>query len=74
MEAALKELETALGHVFRAPELLVRALTHRSLAKELAAQEHQLESGIEEAAQPAAAGPATMSGWSFWAMRCWGWW
>ncbi|HEV2486200.1 MAG TPA: ribonuclease III [Terracidiphilus sp.] len=39
MEAALKELETALGHVFQAPEMLVRALTHRSLAKELAAQE-----------------------------------
>jgi ribonuclease-3 len=44
LEAALTELETALGHVFRAPEMLVRALTHRSLAKELAAQEQQHES------------------------------
>lgn len=44
MEAAQKELETTLGYVFRAPELLVRALTHRSLAKELAAQEQQHES------------------------------
>ena len=43
MEAALKELETALGHVFRAPQLLLRALTHKSLAKELAAQEQQHE-------------------------------
>ncbi|MGC1463756.1 MAG: ribonuclease III [Terracidiphilus sp.] len=41
MEAALTELEAALGHVFKAPELLVRALTHRSLAKEQAAQEQQ---------------------------------
>jgi ribonuclease-3 len=44
LEAAQKELETTLGYVFRAPELLVRALTHRSLAKELAAQEQQHES------------------------------
>ena len=44
MEATPKELETALGYVFRVPELLVRALTHRSLAKELAAQEQQHES------------------------------
>ncbi len=44
MEANLAELETELGHTFRAPELLVRALTHRSLAKELAAQELQQES------------------------------
>ena len=41
MEATLAELEAALGHGFRAPELLVRALTHRSLAKEQAALEHQ---------------------------------
>jgi ribonuclease III len=37
VEAALAELEAALGHGFRRPELLVRALTHRSLANELAA-------------------------------------
>lgn len=36
MEAALSELETVLGHRFVHPELLVRALTHRSRANELA--------------------------------------
>jgi ribonuclease-3 len=36
VEADLNELETALGHRFLKPELLVRALTHRSLANELA--------------------------------------
>ena len=40
MERALDELEVALGHGFARPELLIRALTHRSLANELA-----LESG-----------------------------
>jgi ribonuclease III len=34
MEASLKELELALGHRFSRPELLVRALTHRSLVNE----------------------------------------
>lgn len=36
MEADLKELETALGHKFASPGQLVCALTHRSLAHELA--------------------------------------
>ena len=36
MEGDLKPLETALGHEFLRPELLVCALTHRSLAHELA--------------------------------------
>ena len=36
MKADLKELEAALGHEFSSPELLVRALTHRSLAHQLA--------------------------------------
>lgn len=36
MEAALAELEKALGHGFARQELLVRALTHRSLVNELA--------------------------------------
>ena len=36
VEADLKELEAALGHRFSRPELLVCALTHRSLAHELA--------------------------------------
>jgi len=46
VEAILAELESVLGHSFRAPELLVRALTHRSLAREQAAleQQHVLES------------------------------
>lgn len=34
MEAVLAELEAALGHCFARSELLVRALTHRSLANE----------------------------------------
>jgi ribonuclease-3 len=36
VEAVLNELERALGHCFLRPELLVRALTHRSLAHERA--------------------------------------
>jgi ribonuclease III len=36
VKADLKELEAALGHEVAAPELLVRALTHRSLAHQLA--------------------------------------
>jgi ribonuclease III len=34
MEARVSELEAALGHTFARPELLRRALTHRSLAHE----------------------------------------
>jgi ribonuclease III len=48
VESSLKELESALGYAFARPELLVRALTHRSLARQMA---H--EAGAEE---PAAAG------------------
>jgi ribonuclease III len=36
VKADLNELESALGHEFASPELLVRALTHRSLAHERA--------------------------------------
>ncbi len=39
MEAVLAELEAALGHGFATRELLVRALTHRSLANQLALEE-----------------------------------
>jgi ribonuclease III len=39
VEAVLAELETALGHGFARRELLVRALTHRSLANEKTAGE-----------------------------------
>ena len=34
MEAVFSKLEAALGHTFSRPELLVRALTHRSLANQ----------------------------------------
>jgi ribonuclease-3 len=36
MEAVLTELESTLGHSFSSPEVLVRALTHRSLSNERA--------------------------------------
>ncbi|HWA93135.1 MAG TPA: ribonuclease III [Terracidiphilus sp.] len=36
VEVFLSELETALGHTFARPDLLLRALTHRSLANQLA--------------------------------------
>jgi ribonuclease-3 len=36
VKADIKELEAALGHEFSSTELLVRALTHRSLAHQLA--------------------------------------
>lgn len=35
VEVFLSELETALGHTFARPDLLLRALTHRSLANQL---------------------------------------
>jgi len=38
VEAVLSELEAALGHGFAKPELLVRALTHRSLANQEAVE------------------------------------
>jgi ribonuclease-3 len=37
-EAERAELEAVLGHRFASPELLVRALTHRSLARQIAHQ------------------------------------
>ena len=66
---ALHELEAALGHGFARPELLVCALTHRSLAHELAQARRQCGTGAETSD-----GRATTSGWSFWATRCWAWW
>jgi ribonuclease-3 len=50
LEAVVAELEVALGHTFARPELLLRALTHRSLARERAASEQIPSSGGEEAA------------------------
>jgi len=46
VERVVANLEAALGHRFTSPELLVRALTHRSLANQQA-----LESGGEDAAE-----------------------
>ena len=43
-ETVVAELETALGHVFSRPELLERALTHRSLAHQLARENGSGES------------------------------
>ncbi len=53
MEAALTQLEAALGHCFSRPELLTRALTHRSLANERGANELGAN---QEAANERAAG------------------
>lgn len=46
MEAVLADLEAALGHTFVRPELLVCALTHRSLANQ------QMQAGTETSASP----------------------
>lgn len=40
-DPAIRELEAALGHEFRDPALLVCALTHRSLAREMAHEPQQ---------------------------------
>jgi ribonuclease-3 len=51
MESGVSELESALGHEFSRPELLVCALTHRSLAHELAQADVSIQaSGDVEAA------------------------
>jgi ribonuclease III len=50
VKAVFGELEAALGHCFARTELLMRALTHRSLANERAAHELLLGDGKEEAA------------------------
>ncbi len=47
MEVFLSELETALGHTFARPDLLLRALTHRSLANQLA-----MGNGRSDGAEP----------------------
>jgi ribonuclease-3 len=48
VEADLAELEAALGHSFASRELLLRALTHRSLANERAALEQAAGNGKAE--------------------------
>jgi ribonuclease-3 len=50
VEAVLAELETSLGHSFKRSELLLRALTHRSLANERAASEPVHANGNEDVA------------------------
>jgi ribonuclease-3 len=58
MESGLTELEAALGHRFSRPELLVCALTHRSLAHELA----QSEVSVQAAGSARAAGEIQAAG------------
>jgi ribonuclease-3 len=43
VKAVLTELEAALGHGFATPELLVRALTHRSLANQMHSSNQQMQ-------------------------------
>lgn len=47
MEAVLAELEAAIGHDFARPELLVRALTHRSLANQRAVEDGKEKSAAQ---------------------------
>ena len=47
MEAVLTELESALGHEFAKPELLICALTHRSLVNQQL-QDYQLQDGPDD--------------------------
>jgi ribonuclease III len=56
VETALRELEAALGHAFSREELLLRALTHRSLANQLAQQAGQHTSPQADSDAPAVAG------------------
>ena len=49
MKAVSTELEAALGHGFATPELLVRALTHRSLANQIHAGKQQIQDGDADA-------------------------
>jgi ribonuclease-3 len=52
VEADLTELEAALGHAFANRDLLVRALTHRSLANQRAVNEQKPGSKDEDIAGP----------------------
>ena len=54
MKPRRADLETALGHSFTKPELLVCALTHRSLANEQAVQERSSSADSEAAAKTVA--------------------
>lgn len=48
MKDVLTALETTLGYTFASPELLVRALTHKSLANDQAAQEDSDEDRVQQ--------------------------
>lgn len=48
MDASLSDLENALGHRFATPEMLVRALTHRSVMQRQTANGHAQNDGHEE--------------------------
>jgi ribonuclease III len=54
VEVELNELEVALGHDFASRDLLVRALTHRSLANQQAQSDHAPAAKDEEIAGPIA--------------------
>ncbi len=56
VEASLADLESALGHSFAIQTLLVRALTHRSLANEEAMSQRAPDSHPGEGSQPVASG------------------
>lgn len=58
VDGTLAELKEALGHRFDKPELLVRALTHRSLANELTANENAHSLHANAQTQSHSNGPA----------------
>ena len=55
MGAKLSDLEAALGHAFATPELLVSALTHRSLANEINVQDRASSGNAESQLKSTAA-------------------
>ncbi len=65
-QSAPNTLQAALGHTFREQQLLVKALTHSSLAYEQTLEGRQAEGAILRAKK-------TMSNWSFWETRFWAW-
>jgi ribonuclease-3 len=66
VEAVLAELEAVLGHRFKRPELLVRALTHRSLANERAAGEQTLSEQISVGSEHGPASTGDNERLEFW--------
>ena len=66
-QPAPNTLQAALGYTFREPQLLVKALTHSSLAYEQTLEGRQAE-GMNSR------GKKIMSNWNFWETRFWAWW